>query len=144
MHNDTSPGPSNMVAVSFEPPPTDPQTGKPIKDTIKIVYHPKSKRKTKYKSFHDYQHKSHTTQHIPDPLPWLPFCTRANFEYAKIALQGGLNSKQNNALIALICRIASGKEKFNLKDNTNLKDCWKSASTKLTTVSVFTAISCLC
>ena len=68
-----------------------------------------------------------------DEEPWLPFSTRADFEYADITLEAGLNASQSTRLILLIQRIANG-ESFTLKNHEEVQRKWDKASSKLAEV----------
>lgn len=121
------------------PPPVD-STGKEIEDPIKIMFHPSSGRKEEVVSHHEYRNKTTHMQAPTDKVPWAPFRTRADYEFAKIALAASLTAQQNNALISLIKRISSGETEFTLVNNTDLRKTWDRASSKLTPVSTIFSI----
>ena len=112
----------------------DPTTRQPlVDDLIKVEYHPHCGRPNEYLSLHDYRQRREKAEISIDETPWLPFSTRADFEFADIALDAGLNTKQSNRLIALIHRIAKG-EPFTLKNHAEVQKRWNEASGKLTKV----------
>lgn len=116
---------ATMGATGTIPHPIDPATGKIIHDAIKIEYHPNSGCGDEVKSFYDFRHQHMNRPQVVDEEPWAAFGTRADYEYAEIALAASLSARQNTALISLIHRIASGVAKFTIKSSKDLQDRWE-------------------
>ncbi|KAG1901040.1 uncharacterized protein F5891DRAFT_1128297 [Suillus fuscotomentosus] len=57
-----------------------------------------------------------------------PFCSRADFEFAEIALDAALNKSHINGLLALIGRISRGETQMTLKTDTDLRKAWEHAT----------------
>ena len=103
-------------------------------DLIKVEYHPHCKRSDELLSLYEYRNRREKVHLQVDEEPWLPFSTRADYEYADITLEAGLNASQSSRLILLIQRIAKG-EKFTLRNHAEVQKVWKEASSKLAEVS---------
>ncbi|KAJ7056214.1 hypothetical protein C8F01DRAFT_1062415 [Mycena amicta] len=106
---------------------------------IKRVFHPKSKRATKYQSLDNWLREdahcdAHSNGPIPelDPRPWSPFPTRLDFDVADFANENMLNKGAINGLISLIRRVAANISDFTLTNATELDEYWERASTKCT------------
>lgn len=108
-----------------------------LPEKIKIEFHPQSGKETLIQSLEEFQNKSYTIDPLSlDSEPWRPFNSRADFEFAEIALQGNLKKDQVEALLNLIKSVASGESKFTLTSYTDLKNSWAKASERLTPVSL--------
>jgi hypothetical protein len=117
------------------PEPRASAAEEPNHDTIRTEYHPKSGRKLKFEQF-----RGPSPADIPPPpntsskAPWTPFKSRADFEFAEIALQAALNQNQVDRLLKIFERCASGKDKLNLKNNKEIREIWSDASALISTV----------
>jgi hypothetical protein len=67
-------------------------------------------------------------------MPWCPFRSRGNFEFAEIALDAALNKAHINGLLALISRIPSGETQMTLKTDMDLRKAWEHATDQVTPV----------
>ena len=100
-------------------------------DTIRTEYHPHTKSPPKVVKFEEYREyysqRRRPTARNPTK-PWSPFRTRAEFEFAEIALDAALNKRQVDALLKLFHRCIEGQDQFGLKDHTDLTEMWELAS----------------
>ena len=100
-------------------------------DAIRTEYHPHTKLPPVVVNFEEYR-EYHSQRRRPtarNPTkPWTPFRTRAEFEFAEIALEAALNKRQVNALLKLFHRCIEGEDKFGLKDHSDLTEMWDLAS----------------
>ena len=78
--------------------------------------------------------------HIFSSEPWQPFCSQADFEFAKLALEATLMQGQIEQLIQLFGKCIQGKDKFNLKSHQDLHETWDAASLLLTLVTIGVSI----
>lgn len=116
-----------------QPTPTniaeEPQ--EPWLDAIRMEYHPHTKKPPKVVKFEEYR-EYHSQRRRPTPRnptkPWTPFRTRAEFEFAEIALDAALNKRQVDALLKLFRRCVGGEDTLDLKDHAELTDMWELAS----------------
>jgi hypothetical protein len=103
----------------------------PDLDTIRTEYHPNSKLPPKVAKFEDYR-EYHSQHRRPTPRnltkPWSPFRTRAEFEFAEIALDAALNQRQVDALLKVFRRCLEGEDSLDLKDHNELQKMWDLAS----------------
>ncbi|KAJ7059280.1 hypothetical protein C8F01DRAFT_1220265 [Mycena amicta] len=111
-----------------------------LEDTeIKRIFHPKSKRATKYQSLDNWlQEDAHSDPYCDGPTPaldarpWSPFPTRLDFDVADFANENMLNKGAIDELISLIRRVAANISDFTLANAAELDNYWKLASTKCT------------
>ena len=103
----------------------------PWLDAIRTEYHPHTKKLPKVVKFEDYR-EYHSQRQRPTPRnptrPWTPFRTRAEFEFAEIALDAALNKRQVDALLKLFRRCVAGEDMLGLKDHAELTEMWELAS----------------
>lgn len=104
----------------------------PAKDDFRTEYHEKAGKPPKVSRFEDYH--LHNIPNAPPiqttsgDAPWKPFDSRADFEFAEIALEAALNKKQIDHLVKIIRRCVEGEDSFNLKNHKDLDSLWKDAS----------------
>lgn len=67
--------------------------------------------------------------------PWLPFRSKAEFEFAEVALQSAMSNKQLDALINVVHTLMKGEEAFEVKNHRDVQALWDRASESLTPVS---------
>jgi len=124
-------------SLSPEPRSLIPSAEEPNRDTIRTEYHPKSGRKPNSSTFEQFRRpKPADIPPAPDDgsaAPWAPFKSRADFEFAEIALQAALNQKQVDKLLKIFERCASGKDKLNLKNNKEIREIWSDGSALIST-----------
>ena len=109
----------------------------PSQDDIMTEYHPSSYIPRRVQAFEDYGKEVHEFPLPPtSTTPWEPFQTRADFEFAEIALQSSLKRKEIDSLIKLINAVASGDVKFSLTSEAQLREIWDAASNQLTPVRI--------
>lgn len=105
-------------------------------DDIKIEYHPHSGKAEEIFHFGDFKRMSPTEHNRVDNEPWHPFKSRADFEFAEIALAAKMNKSQIDALVKLVRRIADGKDNFSFASQHDVDSVWERASFKRTAVSI--------
>lgn len=71
-----------------------------------------------------------------DEEPWLPFCSREDFEFAEIVHDAAMNRQQIDNLIKFVHRCQQDPGKFTLENFHDLKKSWENSSALLTDVSV--------
>lgn len=121
------------------------ESQQPWLDAIRTEYHPHAKLPPKVVKFEEY--REHHSQHRrPTPRnptkPWTPFRTRAEFEFAEIAIDAALNKRQVDALIKVFHRCIEGKDTFELKGHADLIEMWELASVLHTRVHSFRCPNC--
>ena len=93
--------------------------------SIWTEYHPNNRRSTKIESLEDYFEQTSKAVSPPeDSEPWWPFCSQADFEFAKLALEATLMQGQIEQLIQLFGKCIEGKDSFNLKSHQDLHETW--------------------
>jgi hypothetical protein len=100
-------------------------------DAIRIEYHPHMNLPPKIVKFEEYReyHPQHRRPTPRNPTkPWTPFRTRAEFEFAEVALDAALNKRQVDALLKVFHRCLNGEDKFGLKEHADLTEMWEHAS----------------
>ena len=126
-HSHPAPQPTLNMPMAEEP--QGPQ--QPWLDAIKTEYHPHANQSPKVVKFEEY-HEYHSQRHRPTPRnptkPWIPFRTRAEFEFAEIALDAALNKRQVDALLKLFRRCVGGEDTLGLNDHAELTHMWELAS----------------
>ncbi|KAH9476946.1 hypothetical protein JR316_0010862 [Psilocybe cubensis] len=98
---------------------------------IKIVHHPHSRRPDEIMSLERYHAKLSSKPKVsfqPPQDPFLPFSSRAEFEFAEVALKAALNKSEVDALIRIIQRCVRGEDKFELYDHDQLLRIWDEGS----------------
>ena len=103
---------------------------------IKVEYHPYSKQASTIHHSEEVKKESSSSSHILlEEDPWEPWSCRCDFEFAEVALQGGLNKAQINILLKIIWAVSEGKKKFTLKSYNDVAEGWSQASVLCTPVS---------
>jgi hypothetical protein len=104
-------------------------------DDIRTEFHPHSNRPSTTERFENYNPRARNVNPSScSDEPWRPFRSRADFEFAEIALHAALNKNLTNALIRLIHRCVDKGGSFTLKNHSDMQDMWDKTSAKLTTV----------
>ncbi|PCH36191.1 hypothetical protein WOLCODRAFT_86299, partial [Wolfiporia cocos MD-104 SS10] len=102
-------------------------------DDIMTEYHPSSYIPRRIQPFEEYGQEDNEAPSPPmSKSPWEPFQTRADFEFAEIALKSSLKRDQIDSLIKLINAVATGSMRFSLTSEAQLRDVWDAASNQLT------------
>ncbi|PCH42571.1 hypothetical protein WOLCODRAFT_71761, partial [Wolfiporia cocos MD-104 SS10] len=102
-------------------------------DDIMTEYHPSSYIPWRIQPFEEYGQEDNEAPSPPmSKSPWEPFQTRADFEFAEIALKSSLKWDQIDSLIKLINAVATGSMRFSLTSEAQLRDVWDAASNQLT------------
>ena len=111
------------------------QTGPSI-DDIRIEYHPHSERPAEILPLKDYQERQRKikTPKLNTHQPWKPFQTRAEFEFAEVALKAGLSKNQADTLILLMKRCIRGEETFEIDSHAHLCEIWNAGAVLHTAV----------
>ena len=73
----------------------------------------------------------------PDEQPWWPFKTKADLEFADIAIQAGLNASHVDALLSIISRVADKSASVTFKNENELCLACDWAAQELTPVCPF-------
>jgi len=128
---------SPHIALGSSQAPGGPEIG-----SIRTEYHPNSGRSTKIESLEDYFERTSKPVSPPeDSEPWRPFRSRADFEFAKLALEAALTQGQVEQLIQLFGKCIQGEDSFNLKSHQDLRETWDAASLLLTPVPTNVGVS---
>lgn len=99
---------------------------------IRIEYHPKSGRELKTFKFEDFTRAPPPNPPPEDPEPWMPFKTRADFEFTALTQDAKMSQAQVNTLIDLFHRcIESGKGSFTLSSHNGMYKTLEVASERL-------------
>lgn len=122
------------------------QLGRPPQiDDIKIDPHPHNGagKRTRYCAYEDY------TTDLPEPkqtrppsasvseelespfdnaMPWTPFSTRIDFEFAQLMQAAQLKSSQVDDFVTMVRKILAAPQEFSLKDGKQVRDTWTSAT----------------
>lgn len=103
---------------------------------FKTEYHPSSGREPLHQAFDEFRLDAHdTAEALPvNEEPWHPFASRADFEFAEIALDAALNKSHIDGLLSLIAHIAGGQVKITLTNDADFRQALRSASTQVTMV----------
>ncbi|KAF8896734.1 hypothetical protein CPB84DRAFT_1681981 [Gymnopilus junonius] len=98
-------------------------------DDIKVEYHPKSHRPTKFYHLDDYaaQEGRPAEEPVADQEPWKPFRTRLDFEIAELMLDSHLNVGQSSVLLSLIRKAIAQPADFTLSSTDELEKFWTAA-----------------
>ncbi|KAH9858046.1 hypothetical protein C2E23DRAFT_719166 [Lenzites betulinus] len=123
--------------VFYQPPATVPiGEGSPSPaeaDTIRVEYHPNSRRPPKISPIEDFtRRRAPDIQPTHHREPWHPFLSRLDFEFAEISLAAALSKKHMDELIALIRRAKEGEDTFSLRSHADVMDGWTQAQNKVT------------
>ncbi|KAI5985055.1 hypothetical protein EDD15DRAFT_2390223 [Pisolithus albus] len=68
----------------------------------------------------------------PYTVPWYPFQSRLDFEFAELVLEAALNKEQVNRFLKLMKSVRSTSEAFTLNEYNDLQNTWKAASHRMT------------
>ncbi|KAG1739543.1 hypothetical protein EDB19DRAFT_1928076 [Suillus lakei] len=122
------------VSVFNQPGDVEPAASSQRPIEFKTEYHPSSGRELLHQAFDEFRANAHdTAEPLPvDEEPWHPFASRADFEFAEIALDAALNKSHIDGLLSLIARIAGGQVKITLKNDADFRQALRSASTQVT------------
>jgi hypothetical protein len=105
------------------------QTGPSI-DDVKIEHHSHSERPAEILPLKTYQGRRYKieTPKLNTQQPWKPFQTRAEFEFAEVALKAGLSKNQADTLISLMKRCIRGEETFEIDSHAHLCEIWNAGA----------------
>lgn len=106
-----------------------------MRDTIRTKYHPNSKRPPQLAAFEEYRDRPPVNPPLAKSEPWSPFVSRADFEFAEIALEAALTKDQVDSMIKLIGRLTQGQDFFTLTSHRDLRKAWDAASELVTPVA---------
>jgi len=111
--------------------PDTAESQQPALDAIRTEYHLHTNLPLKVTKFEEYR-EHHSQRRRPTPRnptkPWTPFRTRAEFEFAKFALDAHLNKRQVDVLLKVFRRCIEGEDSMDFKDHTDLLKMWDLAS----------------
>ena len=108
-------------------------------DDIRTEYHPSSGLPTRVDAFEDFDRTTTPPTAVYNLSPWLPFHSKAEFEFAEVALQTAMSNKQLDALINVVHTLMEGKEAFKIKNHCDVQTLWNGASESLTPVGYRTS-----
>jgi hypothetical protein len=117
-----APEPAPDSTAELQPPPLD---------VIRTEYHPRSNlppRVVKFEDYREYNGRHRRPTPRNPAKPWTPFRTRAEFEFAEIALDAALNNRQVDALLRVFRRCLEGEDSLDFKDHNELQKMWDLAS----------------
>ena len=69
--------------------------------------------------------------------PWLPFCSKKDFEFTELTHSAALSKDQVDSLAKLIKRCKRNPRSFTFEGVQDVKHSWEDASRLLTPVHVF-------
>ncbi|KAF9219660.1 hypothetical protein BS17DRAFT_716720 [Gyrodon lividus] len=124
-----------MATLHESIPPSNhaelPVTANAAPDSFKTEYHPKGGHMALYKSFSTFGQQT-SSKHVPDDEPWIPFLSRADFEFAEITHAAAMSKEQVDKPIHLVRRISGGQSDFTLKSHADISKGWAHAAPQLT------------
>lgn len=103
-------------------------------DDIRTEFHPSSKRPTRIDAFEEFGKLATASTPVHNLSPWLPFHSKAEFEFAEVALQTAMSNRQLDTLINVVRTLMEGKEAFEIKNHHDVQTLWDRASESLTPV----------
>jgi len=106
---------------------------------IKIEYHPHSGKGTRILSPDEYRESldNGSEPTPPSDEPWLPFCSREDFEFTEFVHDAALNQKQINRLIKLIRTCQKEPSRFTFNNFKDMRAALDDAGKLLTRVTTF-------
>ena len=119
-------------------------THTPKAGNIVIKYHPHSKKPTHILSSEEFKASLSDDlepMELQDDIPWLPFNSREDFEFAEFINDTALNKTQVEKLIKLIQHCQDAPGSFTIKNYNHLKDSLECASKLLTPVTICLPLS---
>ena len=104
--------------------------GEPRLDDIKVEYHPRSGRGTRFFHFEDYERERAPQQTSYDGFnkPYAPFNSLEDFKFAEIALEAGLKKAQIETLLNIIKGAREGSSAFTLRSWDDMSLAWDKAA----------------
>ncbi len=100
-------------------------------DDIKTEYHPSSGKPPSYSSFENHKWKqdqptldSMTQEDLEESVPWYPWRSRSDFEFAELALKAELKKAHVDAFLSLISRLIQEEDSFSLKTYQDVEKGW--------------------
>ena len=103
-------------------------------DDIRTEYHPSSNRPTRIDAFEEFGRTSAPPAPVHSHRPWLPFHSKAEFEFVEVALQSAMSNKQLDTLINIVHTLIKGNNTFEVKNHRDVQALWDRASESLTPV----------
>jgi hypothetical protein len=98
---------------------------------FKTEYHPRSGCLPLFQAAEDFGRLDAPAMQ-PDEQPWRPFKTKADLEFADVAIQAGLNASHVNTLLSIISRVADKSESVTFKNENELRQACDRAAQELT------------
>src|ERR1700679_3084471 len=112
---------------------------------IRIEYHPNSGHGVEEFRFEEFKQAIPANPPPNDPEPWLPFKTRADFEFAALVQEAKMSKGQINSLIRLFNRcIKNEMDPFTLSSCDEMHKTLKVASERLPKVCSLVVLDALC
>jgi hypothetical protein len=107
-------------------------------DDICIEHHLHANHKPEVFPFSDFFHNHYPKAPVSSQSrdPWHPFRTLLDFEVAELTLDTALNMYQTEHLIRLLRWVYDHREKFTIKNNSDLRVTWDASGAWLTPVSI--------
>ncbi|RDX57017.1 hypothetical protein OH76DRAFT_1335592, partial [Lentinus brumalis] len=102
-------------------------------DDIEVEYHPNSGRGSKTYSFEEFTRES-SSKFVPPPdeVPWRPFRTRLDFDFAALCAAAGLSQDQIQHFIKFMWRFRQGEDQFSFHSSADIQKIWQRAYDSLT------------
>jgi len=105
---------------------------------FKTTYHSRSQRAEKIEPWDKFRNTTHPlpASNYETSEPWQPFKSRADCEFASIAIDGEFSKDTVDRLLGLMRRVESGTAKVSFKNNDELRSVCDKAAEELTPVSI--------
>lgn len=129
---------SHSAQATIRDPTNDPQ-----ENDIRRDFHEKSGQPSEFSTFEDYSKNTHnpskSSTRIPttpetSETPWKPFGSYSEFEFAEVALEAALNTRQVDKLLKIMQRCIRKDDDFSLHTHNDLTSAWKDAAAMVSPV----------
>ena len=119
-----------QITVRETPQSTSPSPQFEV-DDIRTTYHPRSNLNVVIEPFDTYGKNASPPPQPHSSTPWYSFHSKPEFEFAKITLQAALSNSHVDTLIKVIRRLIDDKERFIIKNHSEIHALWEKASASL-------------
>ena len=103
-------------------------------DDIKVEFHPAVGIADCVYAFEDFNSRAPDVDPNPSDKPWVPFASRADFEFAELAHEAHLNKGQVSRLLSLIKKISSRQDTFTFHTSDDVDHAWEKAKLRYPSV----------
>ena len=126
--SDQEPGPSSTSTIpNRTPSPPTPASPTYNVDDIKVEHHEASGLGVHVYPFEEFNPRASDINPDPSDKPWVPFTSRADFEFAELAHEAHLNKGQVTRLLTLIKKISSRQDTFTFHTTDDVDTAWEKA-----------------